>query len=74
LIIHLFVGCNDGAGNFLCDSAEVGVRLELHVTLVARLVVDDLHLTLKILRKYWFNVNCIKVNEEKSPLERPVLS
>jgi hypothetical protein len=65
LIIHLFVGCNDGAGNFFGDSAEVGVRLELHVTLVARLVVDDLHLALKILRKYWFNVNCIKVKEEK---------
>ena len=41
---HLFVSGDDCAGDLLGDATEVGVGLELHVTLVTGLVVDNLHL------------------------------
>jgi len=47
LYSDLFVTGNDCSCDLLCDSAEVGVGLELHVTLVARLVIDDLHFAWK---------------------------
>ena len=43
--IYLIVAGDDCSRDLLCDTSEVGVRLELHVANVARLVIDHLHFT-----------------------------
>ncbi len=42
--VYLIVNAVDGACDFFGRTAEVAVGLELHVTLVARLVIHHLHL------------------------------
>lgn len=45
LNLYLVTAGYDSSGDLFLDGGKIGVGLELHVTLVARLVIQDFHLT-----------------------------